>query len=94
MTRRVVITGIGVRTPGGRGAKEFWDLISSGRTATSRRGFALRRRLVARPNGCTAAEPIDRRGRDHLKSKLFQEICARQQLTRPVPFTAQRASRA
>ncbi|GAA3753884.1 beta-ketoacyl-[acyl-carrier-protein] synthase family protein [Micromonospora maritima] len=39
MTRRVVITGIGVRTPGGRGAKEFWDLISSGRTATRRISF-------------------------------------------------------
>ncbi|SBT66108.1 act minimal PKS ketosynthase (KS/KS alpha) [Micromonospora sediminicola] len=39
MTRRVVITGIGVRTPGGRGAKEFWHLISSGRTATRRISF-------------------------------------------------------
>ncbi|MFC0098779.1 beta-ketoacyl-[acyl-carrier-protein] synthase family protein [Micromonospora marina] len=34
MSRRVVITGIGVRAPGGRGTKEFWDLLSSGRTAT------------------------------------------------------------
>ncbi|MBA6437028.1 beta-ketoacyl-[acyl-carrier-protein] synthase family protein [Streptomyces sp. GMR22] len=34
MTRRVVITGIGVRAPGGSGTKEFWDLLSSGRTAT------------------------------------------------------------
>jgi len=29
-----VITGIGVRTPGGSGTKEFWDLLTSGRTAT------------------------------------------------------------
>ncbi|MEU9031033.1 beta-ketoacyl-[acyl-carrier-protein] synthase family protein [Streptomyces sp. NPDC048383] len=34
MTRRVVITGIGVRAPGGSGVKEFWDLLSAGRTAT------------------------------------------------------------
>ncbi|MFC8720633.1 beta-ketoacyl-[acyl-carrier-protein] synthase family protein [Kitasatospora sp. NPDC057198] len=34
MNRRVVVTGIGVMAPGGSGAEEFWDLISSGRTAT------------------------------------------------------------
>ncbi|MGW0792637.1 beta-ketoacyl-[acyl-carrier-protein] synthase family protein [Streptomyces sp. NPDC002911] len=34
MNRRVVITGIGVRSPGGSGAKEFWNLLTSGRTAT------------------------------------------------------------
>ncbi|MEU7578558.1 beta-ketoacyl-[acyl-carrier-protein] synthase family protein [Streptomyces sp. NPDC041068] len=34
MTRRVVITGIGVRAPGGSGTKEFWSLLSEGRTAT------------------------------------------------------------
>ncbi|MFJ2813272.1 beta-ketoacyl-[acyl-carrier-protein] synthase family protein [Streptomyces sp. NPDC087294] len=32
--RRVVITGIGVLAPGGRGTKEFWNLLRSGRTAT------------------------------------------------------------
>ncbi|NUS63529.1 MAG: beta-ketoacyl-[acyl-carrier-protein] synthase family protein [Saccharothrix sp.] len=36
MTRRAVITGLGVRVPGGSGVKEFWDLLSSGRTATRR----------------------------------------------------------
>ena len=36
MTSRVVITGIGLRAPGGRGSKEFWDLLTSGRTATRR----------------------------------------------------------
>lgn len=34
MTRRVVITGIGVLAPGGTGTKDFWALLTSGRTAT------------------------------------------------------------
>ncbi len=34
MRRRVVITGIGVLAPGGAGTKNFWSLISEGRTAT------------------------------------------------------------
>ncbi|MEV7192648.1 beta-ketoacyl-[acyl-carrier-protein] synthase family protein [Streptomyces sp. NPDC093510] len=36
MGRDVVITGIGVVAPGGVGAKEFWNLLSNGRTATRR----------------------------------------------------------
>jgi len=35
----VVITGIGVRAPGGNGTKEFWDLLTAGRTATRRITF-------------------------------------------------------
>ncbi|MFJ9520138.1 beta-ketoacyl-[acyl-carrier-protein] synthase family protein [Kitasatospora sp. NPDC101801] len=34
MNRRVVITGIGTVAPGGTGTKAFWELITSGRTAT------------------------------------------------------------
>ncbi|MEO3930632.1 beta-ketoacyl-[acyl-carrier-protein] synthase family protein [Micromonosporaceae bacterium B7E4] len=34
MSRRVVITGIGVLAPGGVGLKAFWSLLSEGRTAT------------------------------------------------------------
>jgi minimal PKS ketosynthase (KS/KS alpha) len=34
VTRRVVITGVGVMAPGGIGVKEFWSLLSEGRTAT------------------------------------------------------------
>lgn len=34
MHRRVVITGLGVVAPGGIGAKAFWELLTSGRTAT------------------------------------------------------------
>ncbi|MDC0772612.1 beta-ketoacyl-[acyl-carrier-protein] synthase family protein [Streptomyces sp. HD] len=37
--RRVVITGVGVTAPGGLGAKDFWQLISEGRTATRRISF-------------------------------------------------------
>ena len=34
MSRRVVITGVGVVAPGGIGVKAYWDLLASGRTAT------------------------------------------------------------
>ncbi|GAB3888097.1 beta-ketoacyl-[acyl-carrier-protein] synthase family protein [Kibdelosporangium lantanae] len=34
MNRRVAVTGIGVRAPGGANTKEFWELLSSGTTAT------------------------------------------------------------
>nr|WP_103533380.1 beta-ketoacyl-[acyl-carrier-protein] synthase family protein [Streptomyces sp. SM11] len=34
MTRRVAVTGLGVIAPGGNGTKEFWALLTSGRTAT------------------------------------------------------------
>ncbi|MFJ1874614.1 beta-ketoacyl-[acyl-carrier-protein] synthase family protein [Streptomyces chartreusis] len=37
--RRVAVTGIGVVAPGGIGVPAFWDLLSSGRTAT--RGITL-----------------------------------------------------
>ncbi|WP_031485741.1 beta-ketoacyl-[acyl-carrier-protein] synthase family protein [Streptomyces bicolor] len=39
MSRRVAVTGIGVVAPGGIGVPAFWDLLSSGRTAT--RGITL-----------------------------------------------------
>ncbi|MFG3254467.1 beta-ketoacyl-[acyl-carrier-protein] synthase family protein [Streptomyces sp. NPDC048172] len=34
MERRVAITGIGVMAPGGTGTKNFWNMLSEGRTAT------------------------------------------------------------
>ncbi len=34
MTRRAVITGVGVVAPGAIGTKAYWDLLSAGRTAT------------------------------------------------------------
>ncbi|MGW5639944.1 beta-ketoacyl-[acyl-carrier-protein] synthase family protein [Streptomyces sp. NPDC003832] len=39
MTRRVAVTGIGVVAPDGIGIPRFWDLLSSGRTATRRISF-------------------------------------------------------
>jgi minimal PKS ketosynthase (KS/KS alpha) len=39
MTRRVAVTGMGVIAPGGIGVPAFWELLSSGRTAT--RGITL-----------------------------------------------------
>ncbi|MFE6103569.1 beta-ketoacyl-[acyl-carrier-protein] synthase family protein [Streptomyces laurentii] len=39
MTRRVVITGVGVVAPGGSNAKDFWSLLSAGRTATRTLSF-------------------------------------------------------
>ncbi len=36
---RVVITGVGVVSPGGIGTKEFWSLLSEGRTATRKISF-------------------------------------------------------
>ncbi|MER6675066.1 beta-ketoacyl-[acyl-carrier-protein] synthase family protein [Streptomyces sp. NPDC000983] len=39
MTRRVAVTGIGVVAPDGIGVPRFWDLLSSGRTATRRISF-------------------------------------------------------
>jgi act minimal PKS ketosynthase (KS/KS alpha) len=37
--RSVAITGIGVTAPGGIGTKQFWSLLSEGRTATRRISF-------------------------------------------------------
>lgn len=37
--RRVVVTGVGVMAPGGVGTKNFWNLITDGRTATRRISF-------------------------------------------------------
>ncbi|MDT0547819.1 MULTISPECIES: beta-ketoacyl-[acyl-carrier-protein] synthase family protein [Streptomyces] len=39
MTRRVVVTGLGVVAPGGVGVPAFWDMLTAGRTAT--RGITL-----------------------------------------------------
>ncbi|MET8681489.1 beta-ketoacyl-[acyl-carrier-protein] synthase family protein [Streptomyces sp. NPDC004647] len=63
MTRRVAVTGIGIVAPGGVGVPAFWDLISSGRTAT--RGITLfdptgfRSRIAAECDFDPAAHGLD-----------------------------------
>jgi len=51
VNRRVVITGVGTATPGGVGVKNFWALLSEGRTATRTISFfdpaAFRSRVAA-----------------------------------------------
>ncbi|MDI3422626.1 beta-ketoacyl-[acyl-carrier-protein] synthase family protein [Streptomyces luteolus] len=81
MTRRVVITGIGVRAPGGKGVKEFWSTLSGGRTATRRITFfdpsPYRSQVAAEADfdpvveGLTAAE-ADRMDR----ATQFAVVCA------------------
>ncbi|MEW1861861.1 MULTISPECIES: beta-ketoacyl-[acyl-carrier-protein] synthase family protein [unclassified Streptomyces] len=60
--RRVVITGIGVLAPGGVGVKNFWSLLSEGRTAT--RGITFfdpapfRSRIAAEIDFCPEAHGL------------------------------------
>lgn len=62
MNRRVAITGIGVRAPGGRDTKEFWKLISSGTSATRTISLfdasAFRSRVAAECDFDPAAEGL------------------------------------
>ncbi|QXJ21831.1 beta-ketoacyl-[acyl-carrier-protein] synthase family protein [Actinomadura graeca] len=65
MTREVVVTGVGVVTPGGVGARAFFELLSEGRTAT--RGITLfdaggfRSRIAAECDFDPAASGLDGR---------------------------------
>ncbi|MFK0290289.1 beta-ketoacyl-[acyl-carrier-protein] synthase family protein [Streptomyces sp. NPDC090442] len=63
MTRRVAVTGVGIVAPGGVGIPAFWDLLSTGRTAT--RGITLfdptgfRSRIAAECDFDPAAHGLD-----------------------------------
>ncbi|MGV9337860.1 beta-ketoacyl-[acyl-carrier-protein] synthase family protein [Streptomyces sp. NPDC003688] len=63
MSRRVAVTGIGIVAPGGIGAPAFWDLLSSGRTATRGITFfdpsGLRSRIAAECDFDPAAYGLD-----------------------------------
>ncbi|MEU3920286.1 beta-ketoacyl-[acyl-carrier-protein] synthase family protein [Streptomyces sp. NPDC029004] len=64
MNRRVAVTGVGIVAPGGVGARQFWDLLENGRTAT--RGITLfnpegfRSRIAAEVDFDPAAHGLDR----------------------------------
>lgn len=64
MTRRVVVTGVGVVAPGGIGVRQFWDLLSNGRTATRRISLfdpaGLRSQIAAECDFDPSAHGLDR----------------------------------
>lgn len=86
MTGRVAaITGIGVVAPGGVGAKNFWDLITSGRTATRAISFfdasAFRSRIAAEADFDPAREGLSAREIRRLdRAAQFAVVCAREAL--------------
>ncbi|MEU6366400.1 beta-ketoacyl-[acyl-carrier-protein] synthase family protein [Streptomyces sp. NPDC046931] len=63
MTRRVVVTGIGVVAPGGIGVPAFWELLAAGRTATRGITFfdpsSLRSRIAAECDFDPVAHGLD-----------------------------------
>jgi minimal PKS ketosynthase (KS/KS alpha) len=83
MTRRAVITGIAVRAPGGGGTKEFWSLLSSGRTATRRITFfdpsAFRSQVAAECDFDPILEGLTPREIRRLdRAAQFAVVCARE----------------
>ncbi|WP_354644041.1 beta-ketoacyl-[acyl-carrier-protein] synthase family protein [Kitasatospora camelliae] len=76
MTRRVAVTGIGVVAPGGIGVPAFWDLLTSGRTAT--RGITLfdptgfRSRIAAECDFDPAAHGLD--GADTVRNDRYVQF--------------------
>ncbi|MQY36695.1 Actinorhodin polyketide putative beta-ketoacyl synthase 1 [Streptomyces sp. RB17] len=86
MTRRVVITGIGVRAPGGAGTKEFWDLLTAGRTATRRIDFfdpgPFRSQVAGQVAFDAAAEGLSpRQIRRMDRATQFAVACTREAVT-------------
>ncbi|HEX5494325.1 MAG TPA: beta-ketoacyl-[acyl-carrier-protein] synthase family protein [Mycobacteriales bacterium] len=86
MTGRVAaITGIGVVAPGGVGTKNFWDLITSGRTATRTISFfdasGFRSRIAAEADFDARREGLSAREIRRLdRAAQFAVVCAREAL--------------
>ncbi|MER6065289.1 beta-ketoacyl-[acyl-carrier-protein] synthase family protein [Streptomyces sp. NPDC001792] len=83
MNRRVVITGMGVRAPGGLGRDSFWKLLSEGRTATRRISFfdpsPYRSQVAAEVDFDAAAEGLSpREVRRMDRATQFAVVCARE----------------
>jgi act minimal PKS ketosynthase (KS/KS alpha) len=79
----VVITGIGVRAPGGSGTKAFWDLLTSGRTATRRISSfdpsPFRSQMAAECDFDPLAEGLTHREARRLdRAAQFAVVCARE----------------
>jgi minimal PKS ketosynthase (KS/KS alpha) len=82
MKRRVVITGIGIRAPGGSGVKEFWDLLTSGRTSTRRISFfdpsPYRSQIAAEVDFAPALEGLSQREIRRMdRATQFAVVCTR-----------------
>ncbi|MET8809111.1 beta-ketoacyl-[acyl-carrier-protein] synthase family protein [Streptomyces sp. NPDC004546] len=83
MNRRVVITGMGVRAPGGLGRDSFWKLLSEGRTATRRISFfdpsPYRSQVAAEVDFDAAAEGLSPREIRRMdRATQFAVVCARE----------------
>jgi act minimal PKS ketosynthase (KS/KS alpha) len=86
LKRRVVITGVGVRAPGGNGTRQFWELLTSGRTATRRISFfdpsPYRSQVAAEADFDPVAEGFGPRELDRMdRASQFAVACAREAVT-------------
>ncbi|NXY95204.1 beta-ketoacyl-[acyl-carrier-protein] synthase family protein [Streptomyces sp. BR123] len=82
MSRRVVITGMGVRAPGGSGTEAFWSLLAAGRTATRRISFfdptPFRSQIAGECDFDAAAEGLTPREIRRMdRAAQFAVVCAR-----------------
>ncbi|MDT3442571.1 MULTISPECIES: beta-ketoacyl synthase [unclassified Pseudofrankia] len=82
MSRRVVITGMGVRAPQALNTAAFWDLLSAGRTATRRTSFfdpsPYRSQVAAEADFDAVAEGLSpRQIRRMDRATQFAVACAR-----------------
>jgi minimal PKS ketosynthase (KS/KS alpha) len=85
MTRRAVITGIGVVAPGGVGTKNFWQLLTSGRSATRTITFfdpsGYRSRIAAEVDFDPREQGLSpREVRRMDRAAQFAVVCAREAL--------------
>jgi act minimal PKS ketosynthase (KS/KS alpha) len=83
MTRRAVITGIGVVAPGGIGAKAFWAMLTAGATATRRISLfdaeGFRSRIAAEVDFDPVAEGLSAEEIERTdRCSQFALVCARE----------------